>query len=88
MSDDTIGKLARLGAVSEEHLAFVEAAGRADLTLTALAVAIRALERLPFKRDGGDLKAMKLLFHEVAGDDAEVWEGRAEVLLDGADGKA
>jgi hypothetical protein len=64
-------------------LAFSEEVGRADLTLTALAVAISALGKVSPDRSGGDLKAMRLLFHELAGDDSDVWEERAAFLVDG-----
>jgi hypothetical protein len=83
MSKDTIDKLAGLGSLTEEHLASVEEVGRVDLTLTALAVAIHVLDKVPPEREGGDLKAMKLLFHELAGDDADIWGERAEYLVDG-----
>lgn len=87
MSKDTIDKLAALGSRTEEHLAFVEEVGRADLTLTALAVAIQVLGRVPLERSQEDLKAMRLLFHEIAGEDRAIWEARAEYLVDGAVGR-
>lgn len=86
MSKDEIDKLAALGSYSEERLAFAEAVGRADLTMTALAIAIHVLRNVPPERDGGTLKAMKLLFHEEAGDDMDIWEDRAKYLLDGEGG--
>jgi hypothetical protein len=83
MTKDTIDRLAGLGSRTEADLAFSEEVGRADLTLTALAVAISALGKVSPDRSGGDLKAMRLLFHELAGDDSDVWEERAAFLVDG-----
>lgn len=83
MSKDTIDKLAGLGSRTEEELAFSEAVGRIDLTLTALAIAIHVLKRVPPEREGGDLKAMKLLFHDLADGDEDIWQERAEYLVDG-----
>lgn len=87
MSKDKIDKLAALGSQSEEQLAFTEEVGRVDLTLTALAVAIDVLGKIPPEREQGDLRAMKLLFHELAGGDWELWQDRAKYLVDG-DGAA
>lgn len=83
MSGSEIDKLADLGSLTEEQLALGEAVGRAGLTMTALAIAIHVLSRVPSERHGGDLKAMKLLFHELAEGDEEVWQERAAYLLDG-----
>ncbi len=85
MSKDAIDKLASLGSQTEEQFAFAQEVGRADLTLTALAVAIHVLGKVPPERGHDDLKAMKLLLHELAGDDAEFWRDRAKHLVDGAE---
>lgn len=83
MRNDEIDRLASMGSITEEQLAIAENAGRIDLTLTALAIAIRTMKRVPLERQA-DLKAMRLLFHELAGDDADIWEERAEYLVAGA----
>lgn len=84
MSKDTIDKLAGLGSSTEEQMALVEEVGRTDLTLTAFAVAIHVLRKAPPGRSGDDLKAMRLLFHELAGDDQDIWAVRAAYLVDGS----
>lgn len=83
MSDNKIDRLAALGSQTEEQLAFAQEVGRADLILTALAVAIHALSKVPVERGGSDLRAMKLLFHELAGVEWESWQDRAKYLVDG-----
>jgi len=85
VSKDKIDKLAALGSRTEEQLAFSQEVVRADLTLTALAVAIHVLRRIPLEREQGDLKAMKLMFHELAGEDGELWLDRAKYLLEGGE---
>jgi hypothetical protein len=83
MSKDAIDKLAGLGSQTAGQLAFAEEVGRADLTLTALAVAIYVLGKAPPERSQEDLKAMRLLFRELAGEDSDIWKGRAEYLVEG-----
>ena len=83
MSKDKIDKLAALGSQTEHQLVFSQEVGRVDLTLTALAVAINVLRRLPPERAQGDLKAMKLMFHELAGEDGDLWLDRARYLVEG-----
>lgn len=85
MSKGKIDKLAALGSRTEEEMAFADEVGRADLTLTALAVAIHALGKVPPDRSQDDLRAMKLLLHELAGDDWELWQERARYLVDGVE---
>lgn len=87
MSKGKIEKLAGLGSLTEEQLALGEEVGRADLTLTALAVATRVLSKAPPERAKDDLRAMKLLFHELADGYAELWQQRAEYLLGGDGGE-
>lgn len=83
MSKREIDKLAALGSRTEEHLALAQEAVRADLTLTAMAVAIHVLSKVPDERHGGDLGAMKLLFHEMVEEDGEIWIERAAYLVEG-----
>jgi hypothetical protein len=83
MSKNEIDKLAALGSQSEEQLRQAEAIGRADLTLTALAVAIHVLSKSQVERARTDLPAMRLMFHELAGEDGDLWQERARYLVDG-----
>lgn len=87
MSKDTIDRLAALGSLTGEQMATGEEINRASLTMTALAIAVHVLGKVPPEREGGDLKAMKLLLHELAEGDADIWMGRAEYLVDGAVGE-